>query len=419
MRTVWILSDCEPLPCDDNPRLMRDGQLAEYLSENGWNVVWWAPSFNHGTKKDRFSNTTEIRINQYEKLVALHSPIIYRKNTSVKRVFFYKCLVKELRKSFKENKNPDIILCSWPTQSFAKVALKYGAENDVPVVLDVRDLWPDIFTRAFPDKVKGIGSIALAPLKNQAKRLLRKADSIVSVTPAGLNWGLEKAGRKKRSTDRVIYIGYKDQQLDETENHVFEEWDKLSVNSGTWNITYFGTFSDSTLDMVTCIKAFRKFSERHKEARLILCGAGDAEEKFKAAAGGNEQIIFPGWCSNEQIKSVLSISDVGLYPFKNLEDFKDAFGNKIIGYMAASLPVMTSLEGFPKEYINKYGFGEIYLEGSVESCEETLELFYSDENKKSIMGRRARERYEKDFSTSVVNNQFTELFNSLINPSGE
>ena len=38
-KRAWIISDCEPLPVDDDPRLMRAGLLAEYLSQKGWKVT--------------------------------------------------------------------------------------------------------------------------------------------------------------------------------------------------------------------------------------------------------------------------------------------------------------------------------------------------------------------------------------------
>ena len=52
-KRIWLLQDGEPLPTDDNPRLMRTGTLAERLVEAGFDVTWWASSFQHSTKRYR------------------------------------------------------------------------------------------------------------------------------------------------------------------------------------------------------------------------------------------------------------------------------------------------------------------------------------------------------------------------------
>ena len=40
---------------------------------------------------------------------------------------------------------PDIIVVSLPTIEFSYEACRYGEKNNVPVIVDVRDLWPDSF----------------------------------------------------------------------------------------------------------------------------------------------------------------------------------------------------------------------------------------------------------------------------------
>ncbi len=414
-KRAWIISDCEPLPTDDDPRLMRAGLLAEYLSKKGWKVTWFAPGFDHGKKTDRFGSTQEIEVNDNEKLVALYSPVTYSRNTSPKRVLFYRKLAGELRKSFKKESLPYVIFCSWPTQTFAKEALDYGKKTGVPVVLDVRDLWPDIFTRVFPGSMQGLAKAALMPSINGAKKLFRQADAITGVTPGSLRWGLEKAGRPGGPMDRVVYIGYENSEIPEEElAPAMEAWRSMGITEDTFNFTYFGTFSMSTLDLETVIRAFREIASERSDVRLLLIGAGDAEQKFREAAGECDKIVFPGWCSNVQIQSALKLSDAGLYPFRNLEDFRDAFGNKIIGYMAAGLPVMSSLEGFSKAYMEQYGTGRTYREGDVSSAKEVMLNFLADEEENRAMGRRGLERFREDFDMPVVNRKLEELFTELI-----
>ena len=52
----------------------------------------------------------------------------------------------------------------------------------MPVVVDIRDLWPDVFADAFPPKIRKIGHWLLAPYRTMARRACRDASAIVGPT---------------------------------------------------------------------------------------------------------------------------------------------------------------------------------------------------------------------------------------------
>ena len=54
---------------------------------------------------------------------------------------------KDLRKY---DLKPDIILTSIPSIELSKVAVKYANKFNIPIVLDIRDLWPDVFFEILP-----------------------------------------------------------------------------------------------------------------------------------------------------------------------------------------------------------------------------------------------------------------------------
>lgn len=412
---VWILKEGEPLPCDDNPRLMRMGMLAEYLAEKGHQVVWWSTTFIHGSKTYRCREQRELDIRENEKLVLLHSKVCYQKNVSLSRIRYHRILAKEFAKNTVRFEKPDIILCSYPTVQFAKEALKYGKKHNVPVILDARDLWPDIFTRAFPAKLEWLGKIGILPLQIQAKRAFRRADAITGVVPSILEWGLRKAGRPANGYDRVIFIGYKPDQWenDAQRDEAMAEWRKYDVTPDTWNICFFGTMSNASVDMETCIQAVKEMSKEYPDIRLVLGGAGDGLERYKKKADGNKSIVFPGWLGKKQIQSMLELSKAGIYPVHNLMDCKDTFSNKLIGYMAGGLPVLSSLTGFSKTYIEKYDIGLTYEEGNPDSCRKAIEALYYHEQDRAVKAKNSYERFQKDFHSEIVNRQFEELMEEL------
>ena len=50
----------------------------------------------------------------------------------------------------KEKILPDLILSSIPTSELSLEATKLGRKNNIPVILDIRDLWPDVFLDVLP-----------------------------------------------------------------------------------------------------------------------------------------------------------------------------------------------------------------------------------------------------------------------------
>ena len=412
---IWLIKEGEPLPCDESPRLMRMGLLAEYLCKNNNDVIWWTSTFEHGKKKQRFTQDTDIVCFEKCNLKLLHAKTVYKKNTSIKRIIYHKQLAKAFLKNAAHEEKPNIIFCSYPTIDFAVAAIKYGKKNDVPVVLDVRDLWPDIFERVIPKPLRFLKKLFLFPFNRKARFALSNATCITSINDSHLNWALVKAGRSKNEYDISAYLGYKQTILSESDINAQKDfWDRLGITKETWNICYFGTMSKMTLDMETVIKGFDKLNSRYPHARLILCGDGDSLEYFKSLSP-NTNIIYPGWVNKNQITYLMSISKLGLYHFHNLPDFINSFTNKIIEYLSGGLPVITSLKGFSKDYLLNNSVGVYYEEKNTNSFVEEVDKLLKDDPLRAEMSKKAVEIYTRELTSEKTNEKIYEMFKKILN----
>jgi len=404
---IWLIKEGEPLPCDDNPRLMRTGLLAEYLAEKGHNVVWWASTYSHGQKMYRYNKETKLSYMKNYIQILLHSTYGYKKNISLKRLLYSNQLAKNLKKSAANLEKPDIIICSYPTISFAKAAVELGKQYDIPVILDIRDLWPDIFVRGFPKAIRFIAPVLLMPIQLTAKKTIMSSNGLVGIIPSHLDWALNKANRPINKNDAVIYIGYKQENYSSTEiNEELCKWQQLGIDNETWNICFFGTMSGLTMDLETVIMGFNLLVKKYPEMRLVLCGKGDSLDSYKLLAKGTPQIVFPGWVNKKQIISLMNISKLGLYPFHNLPDFRNSLTNKMVEYMSGKLPVLSSLVGFSKNYIENNNIGLIYDEKNENSFASTVEHLYRNEDDRLEKGKNAFNCYSKDFEYSVINTKY-------------
>lgn len=412
---IWLIKEGETLPLNESVRLERTGSLAQYLSVNGHEVVWWGSTFDHRNKRYRFESYTEANINENETVALLHSKVSYKKNISLARIRYHKILGKEFTKYSLQKEKPDIIVCSWPTPQFAEAAVQYGRENHVPVLLDIRDLWPDIYVRAFPKKLEPLANLMLLPIKKRMARTIKGADGIIGKEPHALNWGCNYAGRKHGDCDTYIYIGNEKFQISDSDYVTWKDWWKqLGVTENTWNMCFFSTLSYSSIDLETVIKAVMRLSATHPELRLVIGGTGDAEEKLKAVAANSSNVVFAGWLNKEQMNTVMKMSKLGLYSMRNTDDFKESITNKAIQYMSAGLPILNSLTGLTNSIIEEYSIGFTYEEGNVDDCAEKILRLYDEETQRQTMGMRAEMAFNELFESNLINHIFEDHLKKVV-----
>lgn len=411
---VWLIKEGEPLFTDTNARIMRTGLLAEYLSSQGHEVIWFSSTYSHGQKKYQYKKRTTI---QYQKLLTLelmHSPIVYKKNISVNRILYFKRLGKAFKRRIKELKKPDIILCSYPTLEFAREAVRYGNENNVPVILDVRDLWPDIFVRAFPKCLRKASEQLLKPLNRKTEKVFRNADGIIGITPYFMQWGVKKAGREQRKADRSFYIAYKKQDMSgESVELEIDFWNHLDIRADDKVICFFGVLNRNTLDLETVITAVKKIAVVYQNIKLVICGTGDDLNYFKNLAEDCGNILFPGWVDGKQILALMTLSSLGVYPMRNLIDFRNTMGNKIIEYLSQGLPVLTCSGSFAAEFVQNNRVGAMYEEEDIESCIRMIT--YCFENLTNEITRtHIRKIYLDNFESELVNQKIEAYLTEIV-----
>ena len=131
----------------------------------------------------------------------------YKKNISVQRIIKHRQIAKNyfiIRKSGK----PDVIICGYPSIELAYNAVRFAKINKIPIVIDARDMWPDIFAGVLPSILKPLAKVFLLQYYRMAKYIFSNATSIVGITDGFVEWGLSYAGRGKSLRDKPFYLAY-------------------------------------------------------------------------------------------------------------------------------------------------------------------------------------------------------------------
>ncbi len=141
---VWILQTGEPLNCDGGQlRPMRAINLSKVLVSKGHKVEIISTRFFHQEKRFRKNIKNKNIDGIIETLI--DSPG-YKSNISFGRIIDHHILSFNLLLNLLKRKDkPDIMFVGFPPIEWSLVAVFYSYFKSIPIVLDVKDLWPNIF----------------------------------------------------------------------------------------------------------------------------------------------------------------------------------------------------------------------------------------------------------------------------------
>ena len=415
---VWLVTIGEPLQISfPGDRLYRTGMLAKLLVQKGHKVIWWTSTFDHVRKIQRFNSNNTINKNNNFIIKLLHS-IGYKKNISIFRFInhyligckFYKCAQEELK--------PDIILSSLPTLKLSLSAVKYGKKMNIPVVLDMRDMWPDVFLDFIPSWAKGIAHILFLPIHLMLSKACIGATHIIGITPGFVNWGVKCANRNPTSLDKSFFLGYSENAPEKKDIENAEQfWKKygLSKNSNEFNICYFGNLGHSFVPaFINIINAARKIKAENYPIRFIICGSGDNLNCYKRLSGDCNNIIFPGRINKDQIWTLLRMSSIGLLPYMNSKSFVISLPNKSIEYLSAGLPIVSSLKGVLGELLSNHNCGITYESENVNDLNSKLIYLFNNPEILKEMSKNAFDLYKEKFVAEKVYNDLIDYLELVV-----
>jgi glycosyltransferase involved in cell wall biosynthesis len=348
-------------------RKLRMGLVADMLASAGHEVVWWTSSFDHNYKRQRYTRDTTVRVQERLELRFLHARA-YDSNISLARLINHYQLGKaftRVARSVPPDKKPDIAFATMPIVELAAATAEYGRANGIPVIIDVRDLHPDIYLSLLPKSLHSLGRAALWRMYNDLRTSLRLATSIIAIAPSFLRWALRHARRVERPDDRVFPLAYPEIHAAPSEiEAAAHELESLGVRRDKKILWYVGTFN-RWIDLETPISAARQLErDGRDDFQLVISGSGDFEPEWRRRAQGLKNIVFTGWIGVPHILHLRKIAWAGLAPYR--PGFLTV-GNKLFEYMAGGLPILLSIGGDARSIVESNDCGIGYDGASVPS----------------------------------------------------
>jgi glycosyltransferase involved in cell wall biosynthesis len=365
----------------------------------GHSVVRWTSTHGH-YDKDRM---IEGAITPYLEIRRLRGPG-YTRSRSFARLRHHRAEALSFSNQACDLDRPDLIYCCLPTPHLCHVATDYGRSARIPVVIDVRDPWPLSYLSIIPPGFRRGFNFILVWEYLKIKKTFSSAKGIVAISETFLNWALNLTGRVRGPHDGVFYIGSMDSwcRNDEQLILVYREkyWKQLQLHPHEFVIIFAGSLV-SAFDFATVFAALKKLLSLGIKIRLVIAGDGPMKKKLMRSTASMNEVVWLGWIQDRrELRALYSLAHAGIAPYKL--GCTMSLPNKPFEYMAANLPLISSLQGEMAEIIDQNVIGINYIANDVNSLVEAVKLLVSDRMLRDRLARNSRQLFESHFDANRI-----------------
>lgn len=414
-KKIWLLQTWEPNPVDDpQARPWRTGMLANHLVKSGHEVTWWASAFAHNLKSFRGGDAQDFEIS--ERFTVKTIPALgYEKHVSFQRLRDHRFVAKSWLNRVKDQEKPDLIIASYPTIELCAVAVEWAGEQGVPIIVDIRDQYPDLYWENAPSISRWAVKLCCRGTQAKAREIFRMANAITGNGPDVVKWGLAYGGRPQTPVDRDFPMSYEVPRIDPVEERDAEDfWNNQMVNfpEDAVIIAYTGMIGQ-TIDLAPIWYVAKRFASDSR-VQFVFAGGGDALEGARREASEFGNVHFTGWLDSVKIHTLLKRAHIGLVPYRSRANFETGITNKPVEYLAHGLPILTSLQRGPLvEMIKEHQCGWTYENGDPEELGNMIHDIV-DKGSFNQMVKPALHLFESKFHPDAVYGGWMELIERVI-----
>jgi glycosyltransferase involved in cell wall biosynthesis len=268
---------------------------------------------------------------------------------------------------------PDVVYATSPPLTMALPALAVAACRRVPLVWEVRDLWPEA-----PIQMGALRN----PLLRRAARALerfvyRRATRLIALSP-GIRAGMIAAGAP---AERVALVP------NASDLDLF----RPAPAPGRFRVSYFGTMGEAN-DLTAAVEAARLLPD----VEFLLVGDGKRRAELERAAPPN--VVFHGPASGkEEVAELAARSSACLTLFKDVPVLATNSPNKLFDTFAAGRPAIVNMDGWMRELVEGNDAGIYVRAGDARQLAERIAWLREHPERAERMGRNARALAERDF----------------------
>ena len=304
---------------------------------------------------------------------------------------------------------PDVVIASSPQLLVGLAGWWISRLKHVPLVFEVRDLWPESLVAVGVSNAKSALHRSLARI---AAFLYRKADHIVVVTPAFREFLIS---RWQVPADKISVVpnGVESKVFSpRSPDHKIRE--TLGAD-GKFVPSFIGTMGLAH-GLNTLIAAAERFQKSEPDVLFMLVGEGADRERITAMAHakGLSNIRFVPQQLREKVPAYIAASDACLVLLKKSEVFETVIPTKMLEFMSCAKPVILGVSGQARQMIEASRAGICIEPENVDQlCDAILKLRTEAWLRESL-GRNGREYIIRNLSRERTADEYLQVLNEVI-----
>lgn len=349
---IWLINPYGPIP-GEGWRDYRFTLAGRALARRGHRVTWWTAAFSHQSKEFRARGWETRAVGERFAIELVPTPS-YTRNIGAGRLWFEFMFSRRLFQRAKSLPRPDMIIAADPPQFCGAAGRRLARHHGARLVIDCLDLWPELFVAAAPSPLRWIVAAAVTPLRVLRRRNLRAASLVIAVADT-YRVVLDREGAQRAVT---IPIGVDVDAVASPPNRAVDDLNLLSL-------IYAGNLGEH-YDLGTLLDAVAAMPE----VRLTIAGRGPAERRLRKQAQLTPNVTFAGAVDADDLPKVYAMANAAIAPYSAGSTV--ALPLKLYDYLAAGLPVITSLSGEAGNLLENARAGVRYVPGDAASLRAAI-----------------------------------------------
>jgi len=275
---------------------------------------------------------------------------------------------------------PDVVYATSPPLTMALPALAATARWRVPLVFEVRDLWPEA-----PIQMGALRHPLARRAARAVERLVyRHAARVIALSP-GIRAGVVAAGAPGHAVALVPNAA----DLDLFAALPRERGERFVVS-------YFGTMGEAN-DLTAAIEAARLL----EDVSFVLMGDGKRRAELERGAPAN--VFFRGPAGRkEEVAELAAGSDACLVLFKDVPVLATNSPNKLFDTFAAGRPAIVNMDGWMRRLVEDNEAGLYVRAGDGRDLAAKVAWLRDHPDEADRMGRNARALAEREFDRDAL-----------------
>lgn len=311
---------------------------------------------------------------------------------------------------FKVKGKQDVIIITSPPLFIAISAIIFSKVKNVPIVFEIRDLWPKsaIDTGVVTNKL-------IIKLAYWLEKIAYKNATLINVlTPAFRDTLLNKKGI---SSDKIIYIPNA-ADFDISDNLVLtnekSDFREIYGLQDKFIITYVGAHG-----VANCLGQVLDTAKLLTDTNVVFVLIGNGMEKpmlMKRVINEkiNNVIFIDSVPKVDVFKYILS-SDMGASVLKKVDAFKTVYSNKTFDYFACKKPVMMLIDGVSRELVEQAKAGSYVEPENPIAFANKIREYLNDNDRLKLEGDNGYEFAKSNFDRNVLAKKYLDYVLNISN----